>query len=125
MKIFFTFLLLLFFTTNYAQNYREVKIYLNTPSDVQQLIKAGMDFDHLQVDKDNTIKVFIDEDDYIILQNIGFRYEVLIEDWKSYYANLPIMSEEEKSLSLEKIEQYFGITGFNYGSMGGFYTLAE
>ena len=84
-----------------------------------------MEFDHLNFNKDNTINVFIDENDFAILQSSGFNYEVLIEDWKSYYANLPKMSEEEKTLELQKVEQDYGITGFNYGSMGGFYTLAE
>jgi hypothetical protein len=84
-----------------------------------------MQFDHLRFNKDNTINLFIDENDFTILQSSGFNYEVLIEDWKSYYANLPKMSGEEKTLELQKVEQDYGITGFNYGSMGGFYTLAE
>jgi len=112
------------FTSN-AQNYKEVKIFLNTISDVQTLQNAGMEFDHFSRNKDNSIDVFISENDFEILQRTGFSYEILIDDWNSYYADLPKMSEEEKSLALQKVEQNFGITGFNYGSMGGFYTLAE
>ena len=109
----------------YPQNYKEVKIYLNNISDVKLLQNAGMEFDHLYYTKDNAIKVFIDENDYFILQSSGFNYEVLIEDWFNAYSNLPKMSEEERTLALQQVEQDYGITGFNYGSMGGFYTLAE
>ncbi len=109
----------------YSQNYKEVKIYLNNNADIQTLVNAGMEFDHLNLNKDNTIDVFIDENDFAILQNSGFNYEVLIDDWYSYYANLPKMTEAEKGQALQEIEQDYGVMGFNYGSMGGFYTLAE
>ena len=109
----------------YSQNYKEVKIYLNNNADIQALVNAGMEFDHLNLNKDNTIDVFIDENDFAILQNSGFNYEVLIDDWYSYYANLPKMTEAEKGQALQEIEQDYGVMGFNYGSMGGFYTLAE
>lgn len=112
------------FTSN-AQNYKEVKIFLNNISDVQTLQNSGMEFDHFNRNKDNSIDVFISEQDFNILQSTGFSYEVLIDDWYSYYSDLPKMSDEEKFLALQKVEQDFGITGFNYGSMGGFYTLAE
>ncbi len=109
----------------FAQNYKEVKIFLNERSDVQQLQSAGMQFDHLVIDKDNTITTFIDENDFEILQSSGFSYEILIDDWSEYYDNLPKMTEEEKLISLEEVERDYGIMGFNYGSMGGFYILAE
>jgi murein tripeptide amidase MpaA len=109
----------------FPQNYKEVKIYINNISDVQILQNAGMEFDHFRTNKDNSINVFIDENDFAILQRSGFSYEIVINDWNSYYSALPKMSEEEKSLALQKVEQDYGITGFNYGSMGGFYTLAE
>jgi hypothetical protein len=109
----------------FSQNYKEVKIYFNDKSDIQTLVNAGMEFDHFSTNKDNSINVFVSENDYAILQKTGFNYEVLIDDWYTYYSNLPKMSEEQKSLALQKVEQDFGITGFNYGSMGGNYTLAE
>lgn len=120
----FTFLILVSLNI-FSQDYKEVKIYLNDVKDVQTLINAGMEFDHLKFNKDKTIDVFISESDFAILKNSGFNYEVLIEDWFSYYENIPKMSESEKIQALQEIEQDFGVMGFNYGSMGGFYTLAE
>ncbi len=125
MKIFSAFLLLILYSTNFAQNYREVKIYLNNISDVQQLINSGMEFDHFHFNKDKTINVFIDENDYSILQKSNFNYEVLKDDWMSYYSSLPVMNRDERFSALQKVERDYGITGFNYGSMGGFYTVAE
>ena len=123
-------LLLIIFTLLFSQqilsqNFKEVKIYLNTKSDVQTLVDAGMQFDHLMFNKDNSINVFISDDDFNILKTIGFNYEILIDDWYTHYDNIPKMSEAEKIQSLQSVSQDFGVTGFNYGSMGGFYTLAE
>ena len=84
-----------------------------------------MEFDHLNINKDKSIDVFISESDFVILQNSGFSYDVLIEDWFAHYQNIPKMSEAEKTQALQKIERDFSVTGFNFGSMGGFYTLAE
>ncbi|MBP1682546.1 MAG: putative carboxypeptidase, partial [Ignavibacteriaceae bacterium] len=109
----------------YPQNYKEVKIYLNDVTDIQTLFNAGMEFDHLTYTKDNAIQTFISDNDFTILQSTGFTYDILIDDWNSHYSNLPKMTELEKTQALQKIEQDFEITGFNYGSMGGFYTLAE
>lgn len=120
-----TTLLLLASLNSFSQDYKEVRIYLNSKSDIQTLMNAGMQFDHFNFSKNNSIDVFIDENDFSILQTTGFNFEILIEDWHTHYANLPKMSDAEKNLELQKVEQDFGITGFNYGSMGGFYTLAE
>jgi len=120
----FTFLILVSLNI-FSQNYKEVKIYLNNVKDAQTLINAGMEFDHLNFNKDKSIDVFISESDFVILQNSGFSYDVLIEDWFAHYQNIPKMSEAEKTQALQKIERDFSVTGFNYGSMGGFYTLAE
>ena len=127
MTKYFLLVLLFFFSSLniYSQNYKEVKIYLNDVDDIQTLVNAGMEFDHLNFNKDNTIDVFISENDFAILKTSGFSYEVLVEDWYTHYANLPKLNDAESNFEIQKIEQDFGITGFNYGSMGGFYTLAE
>lgn len=127
MNIFFllTLIFLLSALTASAQNYKEVKIYLNERSDIQTLQNAGMEFDHFNFYKDNTITTFISDNDFEILQSAGFSYEVLIDDWYAHYANLPKMTDLEKETALQQLEQEFSVSGFNYGSMGGFYTLAE
>ncbi|MBU4445603.1 immune inhibitor A, partial [bacterium] len=53
------------------------------------------------------------------------RHKVLIDDWDAYYKNLKKLTPEEKQVQLEKTEQKYGVTGFKFGSMGGFYTFDE
>ncbi|MGB5529409.1 MAG: M14 family zinc carboxypeptidase [Ignavibacteriaceae bacterium] len=109
----------------YSQNYKEVKIYLNDIKDINTLFSAGMEFDHLVYEKDNSIRTFISDNDFAILQSTGFSYEILIDDWYNYYANLPKLTEYEKQQFIQQSKDIFNVGGFGYGSMGGFYTLAE
>ncbi|MCU0415119.1 MAG: immune inhibitor A, partial [Ignavibacteriaceae bacterium] len=55
----------------------------------------------------------------------GLNYEILIDDWKAYYHSLPKLTDAEKDKVKMESERDFGVTGFGYGSMGGYYTLAE
>jgi hypothetical protein len=109
----------------YSQNYKEVKIYLNDITDIQTLLNSGMEFDHLNYTKDNAIQTFISDNDFTILQSTGFSYEILIDDWYSHYKNLPKLTEFEKQQFIQQSKDNFNVDGFGFGSMGGFYTLAE
>ena len=109
----------------YSQNYKEVKIYLNDVTDINTLFSAGMEFDHLTYTKDNAIQTFISDNDFTILQSTGFTYEILIDDWYNYYENLPKLTEFEKQQFIQQSKTDFNVGGFGYGSMGGYYTLAE
>jgi carboxypeptidase T len=125
MKIFFTLLFLLLFTTNYAQNYKQVKIYLQDRDNVQYLQELGLEFDHAEFTKDNAIIVFLNDAEFSILQSSGYSYEVIIENWFEYYNNRPQLTENEKKTFIEQSADEFRVTGFGFGSMGGYYTLAE
>jgi len=109
----------------YSQNYKQVKIYINSPNDIESLIEAGLEFDHLNISKDNAINVFINDEEYSVLQKTNFRYEVLIDDWYKHYNNLPKLTENQKTEFVNKSKIEMNVSGFGYGSMGGFYTLAE
>ncbi len=119
------FVSLLITSVNFAQEHKQVRIYLNNQSDIKTLLSAGMDFDHSRITKDNSIEVFIDEDDYSILKSTGFRFEILIEDWMKYYESLPMLSAFEKDQVIRQSKENYNVSGFGFGSMGGFYTLAE
>ncbi len=118
-----TFLLLV--NLGSAQTYKQVKIYIQSLNDVQKFYEAGYDFDHPFYTKDNAIIVFLDQDDFEKLQSSSYSYEVLIDDWQQYYDNLPKLSDTEKQEILNQVRIQDGITGFEFGSMGGFYTWAE
>lgn len=55
----------------------------------------------------------------------SFSYEVLIDDWFDYYSKLPSLTESEKTSFIKDSKEKYGVEGFGFGSMGGFYTLTE
>jgi hypothetical protein len=126
MKKLLTLIFIILITASvYSQNYKQVKIYINSPNDIEALIVAGLEFDHLNLSKDNAINVFISDEEYSILQSTSFRFEVLIDDWYEHYNNLPKLTEIQKAEFVNKSKMEMNVSGFGYGSMGGFYTLAE
>ena len=126
MKYTFIFLIAIVFTINvYSQNYKQVKIYLNDPKEITLLREAGLEFDHFIWGKDKSIDCFISDDEFIKLKSTSFRYDVLIDDWFEYYKNLPRLSETEKTNIISKSAASYNITGLDFGSMGGYYTLDE
>ena len=60
-----------------------------------------------------------------ILQSNGFQNDILIDNWFEYYANRQKLSPTKIQETFEKSESQFGVTGFHFGSMGGYLTLAE
>jgi len=126
MKYFLSLLLAITFSiTLNAQNYKQVKIYIQSLQDVEELQNAGLEFDHSNVTKDNAIIVLIDDDDFQKLQMTNFSYEVQIDDWFDYYSKQPKLTESEKASFIQQSKDNYGVEGFGFGSMGGFYTLAE
>lgn len=119
------FAVLIFALTIYSQNYKQVKIYLNNPSDAEVLLQIGLEFDHLHFTKDNAISVYLNDYEFSLLQASGFRYEVLIDDWYEYYSKLPKLTENEEAQFITNSKMEMNVSGFGFGSMGGFYTLAE
>ncbi|HEY6907325.1 MAG TPA: M14 family metallopeptidase, partial [Ignavibacteriaceae bacterium] len=108
-----------------AQNYKKVKIYINDRSDIQYLYRAGLEIDHATLTKDNGLVVFLDDQEFSKLQMTSFSYEVLIDNWAEYYNSLPRLSGEERQAFIRESKANYNVDDFGFGSMGGFYTLAE
>jgi len=126
MKYFLILLLTLtFFISAYSQNYKHVKIYVNDKSDYAALQTAGLEIDHAFGGKDNSLSVYLSDEQFAKLQLTNFSYVVLIDDWFDYYSKQPMLSEVEQSAIIQQSKESFGVEGFGYGSMGGFFTLAE
>ncbi|MDX9711550.1 MAG: M14 family zinc carboxypeptidase [Ignavibacteriaceae bacterium] len=126
MKYLLTLLFSLFLiTAALPQNYKEVKIKIQTLQDITELQNIGLQFDHPYLTKDNAITVFLSDDDFHKLQMTSFSYEVLIDDWFDYYSKLPSLTESEKASFIRDSKEKYGVEGFGFGSMGGFYTLTE
>ena len=126
MKYLLTLLLsLLFIASSLPQNYKQVEIKIQTLQDITELQTIGLQFDHPHLTKDNSIKVFLSDEDFQKLQMTNFRYRILIDDWFEYYSKLPSLTESEKASIIRESKEKYGVEGFGFGSMGGFYTLAE
>jgi len=119
------FLLLLFASSIFGQTYRQVKIYVNNNADIKTLASFGLALDHYERTKENAIITFLNDAEFTRLSMLNFRYQVLIDDWIKYYKSRPQMSQAEKKHALQKSAKQFGVTGFGYGSMGGYYTYDE
>ena len=126
MKYFLTLLLATtFFITTYSQNHKQVKIFINNQNDYETLQKAGLEIDHAFWGKDNSLTVFLSDEQFSRLQMTSFNYEVLINDWKDYYSKQAKLTEDEKLSFIQKSKNDYGVEGFGYGSMGGFFTMTE
>ncbi len=105
--------------------YKKVKIFPSTNEGFAPILQYAFDLEESTTDKDGSIKIFLNSKEFSELQNSGLRYEVLIQDWREYYNNLPTLRPEEKLEFLRESKERYGIEGFGYGSMGGFYTFQE
>ncbi len=95
-KIFTILFILLLTTTLLSENYKQVKIFIESSEQINTLIEQGLEFDHLTIEKDNSIVTFISDSDFEKLKMMQFNYEIIIDDWNEHYANLPALSTESK-----------------------------
>lgn len=120
------FLLLIVVNLNlFPQNFKQVKLFINNEIDFQIASSLSIDFEEAIFEKSGGVTLFVNENEFWALTNSGLNYQILIDDWKSYYNSLPKLSEAEKENIKMDSERNFGITGFGFGSMGGYYTYAE
>lgn len=113
------------FTIVAQDNYKKVKVFIQDKEDISILKGADLDLDHFSFGKDKSIIFFIHESKIDELNATGFSYEVLINDWNDYYSELPKMNEKEIEFALEHTRSLNGVTGWGYGSMGGYLTMSE
>ncbi|HEX2788544.1 MAG TPA: M14 family zinc carboxypeptidase [Ignavibacteria bacterium] len=122
------FLLRFDFQQNYESNpyekYSEVKIRLNSSSDIQRLQMSGIDVEHYTGHIHEGITVVINQAEITRLKNSGFAYEITIPDMDEYHANRQPSSPQDLERS-EQIKRSDNIDGFEYGTMGGHYKYDE
>ncbi|MEN8193224.1 MAG: M14 family zinc carboxypeptidase, partial [Bacteroidota bacterium] len=121
-------LLLILILTNsllFSGNYKKVKIYLGDLHTAEQLNSIGLEIDHAHFNRDNSIDVFLSDSQFNRLQNSFFQYDIIIDNWNEYYSNKEKLNKFQKETILTQTADKFGVSGFDFGSMGGFYTLDE
>ncbi|HSL89175.1 MAG TPA: M14 family zinc carboxypeptidase [Ignavibacteriaceae bacterium] len=118
------FFLFTFSITN-AQNYKQLKVFIHDQMVVEQLFQMGVDLEHSSSEKDNSIILFVSDDEFNLIKQSGVQYQVLIDDWSEYYNSLPSLTENDKQIIKNDSKNNFGVEGFGFGSMGGYYTFNE
>ncbi len=104
-----------------AEKYSKVQIHLQSRLEVQELARAGLQFDHGRLEKDSAggyfYKVVVNSAELKILRNSRFPYEILIPDLKEAFKKRSTPAKTEKAATVP--------AGFEYGSMGSYYTFDE
>lgn len=111
--------------TALSQHYKKVKVYLDNQHNIENMINSGITLDHFKIEKDNSIIIFVTEEEYLKLNQLAFRSEILIDDWYKYYEGLQAEKSNKLQFEVNKIKDADGVAGFHLGSMGGYLTLDE
>lgn len=113
--------------------YHKLKINI-TGRNIQDLTKAGIETDHGLYIKNRFFTSDFNEEEIEIIKNLGFEYEVLIDDVAQYYANperpseiSPWQLQTRNNCFAPPVQEYTYKTPDQYkpGSMGGYFTLDE
>lgn len=104
----------------------QVKIY-ESGDVLSRLSKMGLAVDHVHLDKtDNSYTAYLNGYEVQQMKDAGIAFQIIYGDWyEDYYSKLPQMTESEKRTQQNLMQERSGVTGFGYGSMGGFYTYDE
>lgn len=101
--------------------YSKIMIYSDAEQ-ILQLARAGVTLDDLNAGKQGMYYVLeLSQSDIMKVKELGFTYEIIIDDLSSYYET---RYEKSKNKSPENLK-YNTPANFNYGSMGGYLTLDE
>lgn len=122
-------LLVIIIPVNYlhAQNnekYSQVRINTGEFSQIQKIADSGLLIDHA-VRKAGYIEAWLSSDEIEMLKKSGVSYTVLVADWKTYYNNLPKMTQSEVIDAIEHSKAVNNVSHSIYGTMGGFLKYSE
>jgi len=127
---FFCFLLLLISTGAANENsakrlkYSLVKISIANQEDIKTILKSGVSLDDFRREGDGIVGV-LNNREIQKLAELGFTYSVQIEDMiKNYEENIRLPDDRLPALQ-KRMKAQYGIKGFEFGSMGGYYTFDE
>ncbi|MBS1493469.1 MAG: immune inhibitor A [Bacteroidetes bacterium] len=107
-----------------SETYSKVKIHISSPEQLKTLAQNDITIEHFQGNFSEGIDLVINQNEITRLKSIGIPFDVTIADMNDFYKNRPPSTQEELMKS-KNIQQSDNVTGFSYGSMGGFHTYDE
>ncbi|MBI5404377.1 MAG: immune inhibitor A [Ignavibacteriae bacterium] len=109
---------------NNPEKYSKVKIFLNSPADIQSLISKGISADEFWGGAKDGIILVLNSYEMAQLYGTGFRYQILVNDMDKYYKEMPEPSAQDIAKSRELMHSD-GINGYTLGTMKGAHTYSE
>jgi len=101
--------------------YSKVLVKVNETQNLQELVALGFDLDHYMGDPYNGISFFVTQEELAKLKDSGFSFHIEIKNYEEHYNRLRKLDITSKIVKDDKRVA----SGFDFGSMGGFYTLEE
>lgn len=110
--------------TEDPEKYCLVLVRISDPSDIMRLQMNDITVEHYKGNFKDGIELVLNQYELNKLQSTGMSFELKIPDLDSYYLSrqAPSIFDMQKSQSLLQLDN---VTGFGYGSMGGYYTYDE
>lgn len=112
------------FSKNPLETYSLVKISINSNEDIMRLQMNDITVEHYRGNLKSGIELVINQEEISRLANSGLNYEIKIKDLDSYYQNRSKATQTDLQKSINILNQD-NISGFSYGSMGGYFTYDE
>ncbi len=105
--------------------YSQVRIFALNETDFQKINDAGLFIDHAVTKKGLYSDTWLSEDEINLLRLSGVPFEVLVDDWQTYYDNQPKMTTAEIDAQMHQTYEQDAITHSIYGTMGGYMKYDE
>ena len=110
------------------QKYSKVKIYYSNQLDLTKMLDNGIAVDHGKHKKNVFIESVFSEKELRKVNELGYSYDVVIDNMKEHIKNRKNKSVKLKNLacpSTGNVKVYNTPNNFELGSMGGFYTYNQ
>ena len=114
-----------FSTGEAAEQFSQVRIFTRSPSDFRKIEATGLFIDNGITKPGYYSDSWLSASEIQLLKRSGVSYQILIDDWDSYYASLPAMTESERQAAIRQSAREYNVSHSIYGSMGGFLTYPE
>lgn len=107
---------------NGIEKYSQVRISITSDYDFQRINNAGLFLDHGTYKKGFYFETWLSETEINMLKNSGVSYQVVVDDWYSYYSQMNKNNSVSPNIPLTDA---YTINHSIYGTMGGHLKFEE
>ena len=105
--------------------YSQVRIFAASENDIKKMMEADLFLDHAESKPGYYIDTWLSEEEINSLKTSGVPYQIIVDDWMTYYNNYPKMTSGEITDQMQQVYEKDNITHSIFGSMGGYLTYSE